>query len=310
MCSSRYAAAPSSCERASSARSRSTPCSRSASGSAAPSLSWRCRSSSWSAIEPAAAEEPKSERPKRAPSSSAQLTRRTVTAGVPSSARRRSTSTPATTFREPSSQPPFGTESMWPPSSTARMESPRSVNHWFPAASIVSSTGTPSKRSRSHPRDRSHVSVHATRCAPSSSPVSSASSRSSATVREGSSGTRRRYRLAPAMSVLIKNGRIVTAADDYVADLYVEDETVTLIGESLDRPADKVIDASGKYLLPGCVDPHTHLDMPFGGTVTIDDFESGQASAAFGGTTTHVDFAIQPQGATFAETLELWHAKR
>ena len=98
------------------------------------------------------------------------------------------------------------------------------------------------------------------------------------------------------MSVLIKNGRIVTAADDYVADVYVEDETVTLIGESLDHAADKVIDAAGKYLLPGCVDPHTHLDMPFGGTVTIDDFESGQASAAFGGTTCHVDFAIQPQG--------------
>src|SRR5689334_19996830 len=112
------------------------------------------------------------------------------------------------------------------------------------------------------------------------------------------------------MSVLIKGGRIVTAADDYVADVYVEDETVTLIGESLDNAADKVVDATGRYVLPGLVDPHTHLDMPFGGTVTIDDFESGQASAAFGGTTTHVDFAIQPQGASFAETLELWHAKR
>src|SRR3954467_2642725 len=112
------------------------------------------------------------------------------------------------------------------------------------------------------------------------------------------------------MSVLIKGGRILTAADDYVGDVYVEGERISLIGESLDVQADKVIDAAGKYLLPGCVDPHTHLDMPFGGTVTIDDFESGQASAAFGGTTTHVDFAIQPKGATFAETLELWHAKR
>jgi dihydropyrimidinase len=87
------------------------------------------------------------------------------------------------------------------------------------------------------------------------------------------------------MSVLIKGGRIITAADDYVADIYVEDETVTLIGESLDMSADKVIDASGKYVLPGLVDPHTHLDMPFGGTVTIDDVESGQTAAAFGGTT-------------------------
>ena len=111
------------------------------------------------------------------------------------------------------------------------------------------------------------------------------------------------------MSVLIKGGRIVTAADDYVADIYVEDETVTLIGESLDQPADKVIDASGKYVLPGMVDPHTHLDMPFGGTTTIDDVESGQTAAAFGGTTTHVDFIIQPPGSTFAEAIAEWRAK-
>jgi dihydropyrimidinase len=111
------------------------------------------------------------------------------------------------------------------------------------------------------------------------------------------------------MSVLIRGGRVVTAADDVVADVYVEDETVTLIGASLDVQADRVIDAAGKYVLPGCVDPHTHLDMPFGGTVTIDDFESGQASAAFGGTTCHVDFCIQGRGQTFAEALEGWHAK-
>jgi dihydropyrimidinase len=112
------------------------------------------------------------------------------------------------------------------------------------------------------------------------------------------------------MSVLIKGGRVVTAADDYVADVFTDGERISLIGESLDVPADRVIDASGKYVLPGCVDPHTHLDMPFGGTTTIDDFESGHTAAAFGGTTCHVDFVIQPPGSTFADALEQWHAKR
>jgi dihydropyrimidinase len=111
------------------------------------------------------------------------------------------------------------------------------------------------------------------------------------------------------MSVLIKGGRVITAADDYVGDVFIDGERISLIGESLDVAADKVIDATGKYVLPGCVDPHTHLDMPFGGTVTIDDVESGQTSAAFGGTTTHVDFCIQGKGETFAEALETWHGK-
>jgi dihydropyrimidinase len=111
------------------------------------------------------------------------------------------------------------------------------------------------------------------------------------------------------MSVLIKGGRVITAADDYVADVLVEDERISLIGESLDVQAERVIDAAGKYVPPGGVDPHTHLDMPFGGTVTIDDVESGQISAAFGGTTCHVDFIIQPQGATFAAALDEWRAK-
>src|SRR5438046_622833 len=111
------------------------------------------------------------------------------------------------------------------------------------------------------------------------------------------------------MSLLIKGGRVVTAADDYVADVFVDDERISLIGEELDLQADRVIDAAGKYLLPGCIDPHTHLDMPFGGTVTIDDVESGQTSAAFGGTTCHVDFIIQGKGQTFGEALEGWRAK-
>jgi len=111
------------------------------------------------------------------------------------------------------------------------------------------------------------------------------------------------------VSTLIKSGRIITAADDYVGDVFVDGERIAIIGESLDVEADRVIDASGKYVLPGCVDPHTHLDMPFGGTVTIDDVTSGQTAAAFGGTTCHVDFVIQPHGATFTEALDEWRGK-
>src|SRR5918911_723542 len=111
------------------------------------------------------------------------------------------------------------------------------------------------------------------------------------------------------MSILIKGGRIVTAADDYVGDVFIEDERVSLIGESLDLQADKVIDASGKYVIPGAIDPHTHLEMPFGGTVTCDDFTSGTVSAAFGGTTTLIDFCMQQPGQRFADALASWHEK-
>jgi dihydropyrimidinase len=111
------------------------------------------------------------------------------------------------------------------------------------------------------------------------------------------------------VSTLIKSGRIITAADDYVGDVFVDGERIAMIGESLDVDADRVIDASGKYVLPGCVDPHTHLDMPFGGTVTIDDVTSGQTAAAFGGTTCHVDFVIQPPGSTFTAALDEWRSK-
>ena len=112
------------------------------------------------------------------------------------------------------------------------------------------------------------------------------------------------------MSVLIKGGRIVTAADDVVGDVFVEGEQITLIGSSLDVSADRVIDARGRYVLPGCIDPHTHLDMPFGGTVTVDDVTSGHTAAAFGGTTCHVDFCIQSPGQSFGDALAAWHAKR
>ncbi|NOZ75997.1 MAG: dihydropyrimidinase [FCB group bacterium] len=111
------------------------------------------------------------------------------------------------------------------------------------------------------------------------------------------------------MSVLIKNGRIITATDDYQGDVYIENETVTQIGKNLDREADEIIDASGKYLFPGGVDPHTHLDMPFGGTVTADNFETGTRAAAHGGTTTIIDFAIQTMGHSALEGLDTWHQK-
>src|SRR4028119_401974 len=96
------------------------------------------------------------------------------------------------------------------------------------------------------------------------------------------------------MSVLIRGGRIITAADDYVGDILVQDGKVSLIGASLDVEADRVIDAGGKYVIPGAIDPHTHMEMPFGGTVSCDDFTSGTTSAAFGGTTTIVDFCLPP----------------
>src|SRR6187401_128730 len=98
------------------------------------------------------------------------------------------------------------------------------------------------------------------------------------------------------MSLLIKHGTIVTATDLYKGDVLVEGEKVSTIGSSLDMPADRVIDAKGKYLFPGGIDVHTHLDMPFGGTTSADDFQTGTIAAAHGGTTTVVDFAIQSFG--------------
>jgi dihydropyrimidinase len=111
------------------------------------------------------------------------------------------------------------------------------------------------------------------------------------------------------MSVLIKNGRIITAVDDYFADVYIDNDTVTMIGQNLPVTADTVIDASGKLVIPGGIDPHTHLDMPFGGTYSADDFETGTRAAAFGGTTSIVDFAIQTKGQSTFDGLDTWHAK-
>jgi dihydropyrimidinase len=111
------------------------------------------------------------------------------------------------------------------------------------------------------------------------------------------------------MRTLIRNGRIVTAQDDYQADLLIEDQTISAVGRNLQVQADKIEDASGLLVMPGGVDVHTHLDMPFGGTVSSDDFETGTRAAAFGGTTTLIDFAIQSRGQTMRSALDTWFKK-
>ena len=111
------------------------------------------------------------------------------------------------------------------------------------------------------------------------------------------------------MSLLIKNGRIVTAVDDYHADIFVNDSTVALIGKDLVIEADKQIDATGKLVIPGGIDPHTHLELPFGGTITSDTFETGTRAAAYGGTTCIIDFAVQTRGNSTLKALDDWHAK-
>lgn len=113
------------------------------------------------------------------------------------------------------------------------------------------------------------------------------------------------------MKTLISNGTIITAADTYNADLLIDGETIALIGANLagQVDADQTIDASGNYLLPGGIDVHTHLDMPFGGTFSADDFFTGHRAAAFGGTTTHIDFSLQTKGGSLKQAVDEWHAK-
>lgn len=112
------------------------------------------------------------------------------------------------------------------------------------------------------------------------------------------------------MKTLIKNGTVVTASDTIKADVLIEGEKVALIGVDIPTDGvDEVIDATGKLLMPGGIDAHTHLDMPFGGTVTADDFFTGQRGAAFGGTTTHIDFALQQPGGTMVEGINMWKKK-
>ncbi len=111
------------------------------------------------------------------------------------------------------------------------------------------------------------------------------------------------------MRTLIRGGQIVTATDRYAGDILIEDGVIRTIGQSLDATADHHIDAKGRLILPGGVDVHTHLDMPFGGSNSSDDFETGTVAAAFGGTTSIVDFAIQYRGESLTEALDHWHRR-
>src|SRR6202521_3642768 len=109
---------------------------------------------------------------------------------------------------------------------------------------------------------------------------------------------------------VIRNGTVVTATDTCVADVGIDGEKVTAIAAQLPTEnATRIVDATGCLVIPGGIDVHTHLDMPFGGTTSADDFETGTTAAAFGGTTSVVDFAIQYRGQTLHHGWETWMKK-
>src|SRR5207302_2244887 len=112
-----------------------------------------------------------------------------------------------------------------------------------------------------------------------------------------------------AMRTVIKNGRVVTAVDDYNADILIEDGKISVIAAAIDADVDKVIDAKGRLVIPGGIDPHTHMELPFGGTSASDTFETGTRAAAHGGTTTIIDFAVQYKGQSLKQAVDAWHAK-
>ena len=111
------------------------------------------------------------------------------------------------------------------------------------------------------------------------------------------------------MGFLIQNGTVVTADKTFPADILIEGETIKEIRAGIPAASHKTLDATGMLLLPGGIDAHTHLDMPFGGTTSSDDFETGTRAAAFGGTTSIVDFAIQPRGTHMRDALDTWRKK-
>ncbi|MEH7106508.1 dihydropyrimidinase [Bacillus sp. JJ1764] len=111
------------------------------------------------------------------------------------------------------------------------------------------------------------------------------------------------------MKKLIKNGTIITATDTFQGELLIEDGKIAQIGAQLSAIGAEVIDAKGCLVFPGGIDPHTHLDMPFGGTVTKDDFETGTIAAAFGGTTSIIDFCLTNKGEPLKNAIQTWHTK-
>ncbi|XVS61409.1 dihydropyrimidinase [Actinosynnema sp. CA-299493] len=112
------------------------------------------------------------------------------------------------------------------------------------------------------------------------------------------------------MSTLIKGGTVVNATGSFAADVLVDGEKIAaLLAPGFPVQADETIDAAGKYVIPGGIDGHTHMEMPFGGTFSADTFETGTIAAAWGGTTTIIDFAVQPKGSSLLSTLDKWHAK-
>ncbi|MCC6600006.1 MAG: dihydropyrimidinase [Crocinitomicaceae bacterium] len=111
------------------------------------------------------------------------------------------------------------------------------------------------------------------------------------------------------MSILIKNGHVVSASEDFIADVFIEGEKIVAIGKSLNTQADEVLDATGKIVFPGGIDPHVHLDMPFMGTFSSDNYETGTRAALFGGTTMVIDFILQTQGDTLYNALRTWQKK-
>ena len=111
------------------------------------------------------------------------------------------------------------------------------------------------------------------------------------------------------MSILIKNGHVVTASEDFVADVFIEGEKIVAIGKNLNYAADKIIDAGNKLVFPGGIDPHVHLDMPFMGTSSSDNYETGTGAALHGGTTMVIDFVLQTQGDTLYNALRDWQKR-